>query len=420
MFVVIAISVTVWSTTRDTLPETLRIATAETGGLYHRLGNELGDRIQRRTGRDVILLPSEGSVENRGMLLAGKAHAAILQSGGVSTEGLAVIAPLYPEVVHVVVREERGIERIEDLAGRRMLLGAPGSGMRLSAQTVLSHYGIPGQVTDRSGSYFRKLLEDESLDGAIITTGILNADLEEVMATGDFRLLPIRAAAAIEMKDAFLHRITLPRGLFHERPPIPAQDVETLATTAVLAARNDASAFLITTLLQTLHEEGLSQEFPILHPYHEALDRSPVPLHPTARRYFDPPDQIGLMASVLESLAAFKELLFALAAGAWLLWDRWQRHQAKAREKVLIEAKDRLDAFLDRTLKIERAQLGTTDPEELKEFLDQVTSIKLEALEQLTHEELRSDQAFAIFLAQCANLINKIQFKIGSHAGNRT
>ena len=48
----------------------------------------------------------------------------------------------------------------------------------------------------------------------------------------------------------------------------------------------------------------------------------------------------------------------------------------------------------------------------LQGFLDQVTEIKLEALTQLTHEELRSDQAFSIFILQCGNLISKIQMKI--------
>ncbi len=56
--------------------------------------------------------------------------------------------------------------------------------------------------------------------------------------------------------------------------------------------------------------------------------------------------------------------------------------------------------------------MDTVDVDELQGFLDQVTEIKLEALTQLTHEELRSDQAFSIFILQCGNLISKIQMKI--------
>ncbi|MEM1062528.1 MAG: hypothetical protein AAGJ97_09415, partial [Planctomycetota bacterium] len=45
-------------------------------------------------------------------------------------------------------------------------------------------------------------------------------------------------------------------------------------------------------------------------------------------------------------------------------------------------------------------------------MLDEVTNIKLEALDRLTHEELCGDGTFSIFLTQCANLISKIQLKI--------
>ena len=76
------------------------------------------------------------------------------------------------------------------------------------------------------------------------------------------------------------------------------------------------------------------------------------------------------------------------------------------------EQKERLDAFLDQTLRIERDQMGTDDADVLQRLLDEVTTIKLDALQEFTDEELRGDQSFSIFLMQCANLINKIQIKI--------
>ena len=53
--------------------------------------------------------------------------------------------------------------------------------------------------------------------------------------------------------------------------------------------------------------------------------------------------------------------------------------------------------------------------QELRNFLDEVTAIKLQALRELTEEGLRGDQAFSIFLDQCAGLRNKIQLKILSY-----
>jgi len=48
-------------------------------------------------------------------------------------------------------------------------------------------------------------------------------------------------------------------------------------------------------------------------------------------------------------------------------------------------------------------------------MLNQVTQIKLMALEELTHEELRGDRVFLIFVTQCSNLINTLQQKINHH-----
>ena len=49
-------------------------------------------------------------------------------------------------------------------------------------------------------------------------------------------------------------------------------------------------------------------------------------------------------------------------------------------------------------------------------MLDEVTRIKLKALRQLTHEDLRGDRVFLIFLTQCASLIGKIQAKMNQVA----
>ena len=61
---------------------------------------------------------------------------------------------------------------------------------------------------------------------------------------------------------------------------------------------------------------------------------------------------------------------------------------------------------------IERSQMDETNRERLERHLDDVTLIKLEALEELSHEDLRGDRTFLIFLTQCANLIAKLQVKI--------
>ena len=67
---------------------------------------------------------------------------------------------------------------------------------------------------------------------------------------------------------------------------------------------------------------------------------------------------------------------------------------------------------MDKTVQIEKNQMNEKDSAKLKAWLDEVTKIKLTALTELTHEDLRGDRLFSIFLMQCANLIQKLQSKI--------
>src|SRR4029078_9641940 len=102
---------------------------------------------------------------------------------------------------------------------------------------------------------------------------------------------------------------------------------------------------------------------------------------------------------------------FALAAGLYLVWDRWRRVQEREERRLIEAMKERLDRFLEETLGLEKAQMETDDPRKLREYLDGVTRIKLRAIEELTHEALRGDRMVSIFLLQCRDLAAKMQTK---------
>lgn len=411
MLFIIITSVPFWYFTRDTLPSSARIATGKSGGVFFDIGGKLAKHYERGTEHVLEVLETEGSADNRQFVLDGKADVAVLQGDFITTRHLSVIAPLYLEMIHVIVRSDTGITNVAGLKGKRIILGPKGSGMRSSALEILKHYQLDGLVEEVTDHYFTDLLDDHSIDGAIVTTGILNQDLVKLARSERIRILPLHVEA-IARKHPFYYAASVPPGLYSEQPAIPLEEIDTVGATAYLATRRDASANFVKALLIALHEEGLSMEFPNLIPYHRALDMTPVPMHPAARQYFNPPDQLGVFTNIMESLAAMKELILALVALGWLVWDRWKRLQVEERERILAAQKDFLDSFLEKTLDIESAQMKTIDPVELQQHLDSVTQIKLDALRELTHEDLRSDRAFIIFLTQCANLINKIQYKI--------
>jgi hypothetical protein len=293
-----------------------------------------------------------------------------------------------------------------------VIIGPEGSGMRQSALRIISHYEITLEKLDARDNYFLDLGKDSALDAAIVTTGFLNPDLNRLMSCHEFALVPVLDGEALAIHNHFFKPRVIPRGLYGEGPAVPPDPVPTVASMSFLVGPADMSRLLISEALGALYEGDLQREIPTLIKAREAQSSTLLRLHPEARSFHDPYGGIGLLANFMESIAAIKELLFALGAGLYLLWARWRRLREEELKAVVKVQKEHLDALLDQTVKIERAQMDTQDPVKLKHYLDEVTRIKLKALEELTSEELRGDQMFAIFLTQCANLIRKIQGKI--------
>ncbi len=404
-------SVVVWFWTRDTLPSTVRIASGQAGGLYHHYATALTKVIESRRHR-VRLDVTRGSGDNADRLRHGTADLGIVQAGAVPLDGVAVIAPLSLEVVHVIVRRGTGIDSLADLRGKRVALGLPDSGMRSSAVQILQHYRLKETDFQAESVYFLDLLKDQRLDAAIVTTGVENPQLGELLASQQFDLLPIEDAAALELKFPHFRRFEIPRGLYYEQPGIPDESLRTVATTSYLACRPDASQALVTEMLNVLYDFNLQESLPGLVPRHQVLETTKLRWHPVARAYFDPFDQLGFTANVMESLAAVKELLVALGAAIFLLWDRWRRVRAAEHEAEMLKLKNRLDQFLEQTIDIERELLTSSSPARLQELLDSVSRVKLQALQELTHEDLRGDRMFSIFLLQCGNLSQALQGKL--------
>ncbi|MFP6575799.1 MAG: TAXI family TRAP transporter solute-binding subunit [Pirellulaceae bacterium] len=420
MLVIFVTSLTAWFLGRDRLPRTIRIATGDQGGLYHKIGNDLEPFLASKTGRSVIVTSTPGSQDNYARLAEKRAELGIVQAGSVPVENLAIVTPLFPEFLFVIVRRESHITAIRELAGRNIALGPSGSGTRQSALHVLKHFDIAASDLGSNDNYFMNLLDDRSLDGALVTTGIENPDLATLMSTNKFDFLPILNAAAIEMEHPFLRQVEMPRGLYGETEPLPPQAIPTIATTAYLVCRYDASDRLVRASLEAVHEESLRLKVPTLIPRDSATTWVSTRLHPVAHDYFNPADNIGWIKNIMESINATKELLVALGTGFYLLWLRWRRLKEQEADELLRQQMDRLNWFLQETLRVEKLQMGTTDVSKLETFLDEVTQIKLQALGELTEEDLRGNQAFSIFLDQCAGLRNKIQLKILSRQQARS
>jgi TRAP-type uncharacterized transport system substrate-binding protein len=362
-----------------------------------------------------------GSGQNVEMLHSRTTRLAMYQGGTVELNDAAIVAPLYREVVHVLIKNEvfnnakyEGREPTGDVL-RDLLIeddgevyaGAGSSGMRHSAHEILDHYGIDAKEVQFTNE------ETQSTKVVISTTGMFSKAMEKRLEGGDYRYIALDSEAIANRYTHFVtHRI--PRASYRDLSgqPVPNQDISTVATTAFFVVHRDASPRLVNAAMHALYQGDLGREHPDLIPRSEASRYlHGMPVHATARAFFEPYD-IAYLAGFIESLAATKELLVALGASVYLLWTLRRRRQDRLRDAEMLANRNRLDQFVNQTIAIETTQIGETDPKRLTGHLEEVTQIKLKALDELTDAELRSDRAFSIFLMQCANLISKLQLKI--------
>jgi TRAP transporter TAXI family solute receptor len=413
LFSLIIVSVLTWWLTLDKLPAQIRIAAGKQGGQYAAFAEYLKPILQQRLARPVIVLESEGSADNTKLLNSGKADLGILQLGPLGIDRNQLLAPLYPEIVQVLVKKDSNIKTWKDMQGKRISISKPGSGMRLSADQLFKHLDLNPKIIATSDAYFTELENNPALDAAIVTTGIMNPDLRRLLLSGRYGILSIPSAKGMAIAYPFVSYVELPVGVYRGGvKALPDKTISTIGTMAVLTTRPNTSKSLITNVLQSLYQSDAVYRFPGMLTKDKAAAWHVLPKHPVATAYFNPYDGIDTLASMMESLAAGKELMFAIGAGIYMIWDIRRRRKKARLEKDLSAQKDRLDEYLQQTITIEKLHVMETDQQLLREYLAQVTAIKLDALTEFTSEELRADRAFTIFLMQCANLSMKLHAQI--------
>ena len=396
-----------------------RFATGEEGGLYSDVGKEIADSLRNRFSIDLPTEHTKGSAENLAFLSDEKKGVtlAVVQGGAPDIADHFVVTPLFREYLFVICRASLTAKRVADLHQSRVAIGAVGSGTNRAAERLLNHFDL-GDV-DRLPVGFLQMERDETIDAAILVAGLQHKHLKRLLETGKYRLLPVRTAPALEMKHAFYKAETIPAEYFSSMPPVPAQAVPTIAATAFLVANDRAADRVVAAALAAVHEGSLRLKVPTLIPRAEADSWIATTPHPIARRYFNPADNLGYVTTVMESLVATKELIFALCAGAYVLWLRWRRLREREAQAEFTLQKEKIDRLLQKTLQLEERHLHAESIDDLRDVLMQVTRIKLDAMREFTEEELRGDQTFSIFLDQCAHLAAAIDRKIQTLSSQR-
>ena len=280
-------------------PRTLTLATGSPEGAYHAYGERYRE-ILARDGIAVTLVESAGTVENLARLdrpanEPGAVELAFVQSGvgdPASSPALVALASLYYEPLWVFVGGDRPVARLTALAGRRVAVGAEGSGTRFVALELLAANGISAgddqgtALSDLGGGAAADALAAGELDAAVFVTAKYSPRLSDLLATPGIQLLTFERAAAYERRFRHLAVVTLPEGAIDLAANLPGADLTLLSPLATLVARDDLHPALIDLVLRAASEihggPGLFEE-PGQFPSPHNVD---FPLSDEAERYF--------------------------------------------------------------------------------------------------------------------------------------
>jgi len=191
-----------------------RIGTGGTAGTYYPVGGMIANAVSQPGKIVVTAQASNGSVANVNGINGGAMESGFSQAdvatwaqkgtgiyeGKPNVPGLRLIANLYPESVHVVVRKGSGLKSVADLKGKRVALDEPGSGTLVNARAILAAYGL--KESDIKPEYIKPnqagdKLKDGALDAFFFTGGAPAGAIAELASSGaGIDILPIDAAAA--------------------------------------------------------------------------------------------------------------------------------------------------------------------------------------------------------------------------------
>ena len=208
----------------------LTFGTGGESGTYYGFGGVLSSYVSGNSDVTVTAVTSDGSKANVEDLAAGDVQIAFVQSDVMSyayngerlfdtkVEGFSVVAALYMEQVQIVTTNP-DIKTVADLAGKKVSIGAAGSGVYFNAVDVLGAYGLTEDDIKPAYQSFgdsADSLKDGKLDAAFIVAGAPTTAITDLATAGSVYLVSLDAEHVDGLLAAspFYSAYTIPAGTY--------------------------------------------------------------------------------------------------------------------------------------------------------------------------------------------------------------
>jgi hypothetical protein len=283
----------------------LNIATGGTAGTYFPLGGAMAEIINNNVADvNATAVTSGASVANINMLATDEVQMAFVQNdiafyayNGVEMfkdkqqANVRAVATLYNETIQVVTLASTGVKSLADLKGKRVAVGAAGSGAEVNARQVLEATGITYKDISPQYLSFAEAangLRDGNTDVAFLTAGAPTAAVRDVAAQKDVVIIPVPKNIADKLiaKYPFYVRVKIPRDTYSKQ----TADVDTVTVKSILVTNASLDEELVYNVTKAIftnldrlgqaHAQGKNISRTT------ALEGLPIPVHPGADRFF--------------------------------------------------------------------------------------------------------------------------------------
>jgi len=283
----------------------ITIATGGTAGTYFPLGGALADIWNKNIPKMNATVQSTGaSIANINLLKGGNVDIIFTQNDvasysyngtellkGQAYKDLRGMVCLYNETIQLVALESSGIKTVADLKGKRVSVGAAGSGTEANARQILEAAGLTYndiKVQYLSFGESASNMKDGNIDAAFNTAGIPTAAVQDLSVSRKMVLVPIdgQIAAKLMSQYPFYAVQIAPAGTYQGQ----TKEVSTVAVKSMLACSTKLPAALVYELLDTMfkntdrliaaHAQGANVKLAT------ALEGMSIPLHAGAEKFF--------------------------------------------------------------------------------------------------------------------------------------
>ena len=280
------------------------IATGGTSGTYYPLGGAIAQAVTKGSSIQATAETANASVANVNLVAQGEIEIAFVQNDITfwayngqqmfkdPLKSVRSVASLYPEHIQFIVTKDSGVTTLTDLKGKRVGVGAPGSGTEGDCKAIFEVAGMTyadlksvdyldfGATTSR--------FKDNQIDAGIVVAGFPTASIMDLATTKPVQLLAFDDEFMAKLSKAHPYFISsmVPGGTYAGMD----QDVKTPAVMAILVTNESVSEDVIYEFTKAMWEN-----IDVVHAAHAkgkeinletALDGLTAPLHPGAARYY--------------------------------------------------------------------------------------------------------------------------------------